>query len=108
MRSIGHLNFKFIKVKEKDKVEFFMAHITMTEKITKIDIDLIVVTGESSMDRIEVDQGMNKTIGEKILEATQDLIIILEDRIIENTGVIIGMKIMVKTDMGVGLGKSHF
>ena len=39
------------------------------------------------MDRIEVDQGMNKTIGEKILEATCDLIKILEGRIVENTGV---------------------
>ena len=36
---------------------------------------------------------MNKIIGETILEASQDLIKILEDRIIENTGVTIEMKI---------------
>ena len=35
----------------------------------KTDIEQIVVTEEISIDRIEVDQGMNKIIGEKILEA---------------------------------------
>ena len=38
----------------------------MTEEITKTDINPIVVTGEISMDRIGVDQGMNKIKGEKI------------------------------------------
>ena len=33
---------------------------------------------------------------------------ILEDRIVENTAVIIGMKVTVETEEGVGLGKGHF
>ena len=70
MRSVGHSNIRFIKVKEEDKLEIFMTHITMTEEITKTDIDPIVVTGEISMDKIEVDKGMNIIIGENILKAT--------------------------------------
>ena len=31
--------------------------------------DQIVMTGESSIDKVEVDQSMNKIIGEEILEA---------------------------------------
>ena len=108
MRSVGHSNLRFIKVKEEDKVEIFMTHITMTEETTETDIDLIVVTGKINMDRIGLDQDMNKIIGQKILEATQGLIKILEDRIVENTGLIIGMKIMVEAEVGVGLGKGHF
>ena len=60
------------------------------------------------MNRIEVWQNMNKITGEKILEATQDHINILEDRIVQYTGVIIGMKITVETEVGVDLGKGHF
>ena len=107
MKSIGHSNLRFIKVKEEDKVEICMTHKTMTEEITKTDIHPTLVTGEINMDRTGIDQGMNKIIGQKILEATQDLIKILEDRIVENTGVIIGMKITVETEVGVGLGKGH-
>ena len=60
------------------------------------------------MDRIEVIQGVNKIIGEKILEAMQDCIKSLEDRIVESTEVIIGVKTTVEKEVGVGLGKSHF
>ena len=105
---MGHLNLKFIKVTEEDKAEIFITHITMTEEITKIDIDPIVVKGEISMDTIEVDQGINQIIGETILEATQDIIKILEESIVENTGVIIRMKIMEETEVGVVLGKGLF
>ena len=41
------------------------------------------MTGEISIDKIEVDLGMNKIIEEEILEAMQDHIRILEDRIVE-------------------------
>ena len=40
----------------------------MTEEIIKIGIDRIVEIGEFNIvDKVEVDQGMNKIIGEKIL-----------------------------------------
>ena len=48
------------------------------------------MTGEININRIEVGQNMNKITGEKSLEATQDHINILEDRIVQNTGIIIG------------------
>ena len=52
---------------------------------------------------------MNKIIGEKILEAMQDHIKILEDRIVgENIEVIIGMKITAEKEVGVGLEKDLF
>ena len=84
-----------------------MTHIIMTEEITERDIDLIVMTREVNMNRIEVGQNTKKNIGERILEATQDHINILEDRIVENTGVIIGTEITVETEVGVDLGKDH-
>ena len=46
-----------------------MTHIIIIEEIIKKDTDQIVVTGGISIDKVEVDQGMNKTIGEEILEA---------------------------------------
>ena len=52
---ISNLNLRFIRPGEEDKVEIFMTHIIMTEEITKIDIDQIVVAEEFSIDRIEVD-----------------------------------------------------
>ena len=80
----------------------------MTEGNTKTDTDEIVVTEEISIDSTEVDQGMNKIMGESILEALQDLIKILEDRIVENTEVVIGMKTTVQKEVRVDLGKGHF
>ena len=80
-----------------------MTHIIMTEKITETDIDLVVMTGEINMSRIEVGQNMNKITGEKILETTLDHINILECRIVENTRVIIGMKITVEAEVGVSV-----
>ena len=60
------------------------------------------------VDKIEVDQGMNKIIGEEILEAMQDHVKILEDRIVEeNIEVIIEMKIIAEKDVGVGLEKDR-
>ena len=107
VRSIGHSNLRYMKVKE-DRVEIFMTHIIMTEEIAETDIDPIVMIGEINMNRIEVGQNMNKITGKKILKATRDHINILEDRIVENTGVIIGMKTTVETEVGVSLWKGYF
>ena len=61
---------QFIRAKEGDKVEIFMNQVTMIEEIIKIGRDQIAETGEFKLvDKIEVDQGMNKIIDEKILEA---------------------------------------
>ena len=60
------------------------------------------------MDKVEIDQGMNKMLGEKILEVTWEHTKILKDRIEENIEVIIGMKIIVEKEVGVGLAKDHF
>ena len=88
--------------KRRGQVEIFMIHIIMTEEIIKIG------TGQI-MDKIEIDQGMDKIIGEEILGAMPGHIKILVDRIVEeNIEVIIGMKITVQREVGVGLEKDHF
>ena len=76
----------------------FMIHTIMTEGTIKIGKDQIVDIEEFKLaDKVEIDQDMNKTIGEEILEATQDHVRILEDRIVEeNIEVIIGMKIITE------------
>ena len=52
---------------------------------------------------------MNKTIGEKILGATPGHIKIWEDRIVEeDIEVIVGMKIAVEREVGVGIEIDHF
>ena len=81
----------------------------MIEEITKIGIDQIVRKGGFNLtDKAEVDQGMNKIIGEEISEATWDHIKISEDRIVEkNIEVVIAMKITVEIEVGVGLEKDH-
>ena len=87
----------------------FYDSIIMIEEIVKSDTDQIVVTGEISIDKVEVDPGMNKIIGEEILEAMRDLTNISEDKIVEeNTEVIIGMEVIAEKEVGVGLGKDHF
>ena len=109
MGLLGSSNLWFIRAEEEeDKIDTFMICIIMTEEMTKIDIDQIVVTEEISIDRIEVGQDINKITGERILEVMWEHINILEDRIVENTGVIAGMKITLETEVGVGQGKGHF
>ena len=67
---IDNSNLRFIRVEEGDKVEIFKTHIIKTEEMIKIDIDQTMQIGEFKLvDRVEVDQGMNKIIGEEILEA---------------------------------------
>ena len=106
---IGNSNLRFIRAEKGDKVEIFMTHIIMIEEITKLGTDQIVVTGEISIDKVEVDQGMNKIIGEEILEAMWDRIKIFEDRIVEeDIEGIIGMQIITDKEVRVGLEKDHF
>ena len=91
MRSIGHSNHTSVNAKEEDKVAIFMIHITMTEEAIKLGIDQIVVIGEFSLaDKVEVSQGMNRTIGEESLGAMPGHIKILEDRIVEEKTEVIG------------------
>ena len=71
MAPIGKSTFKFIRAEERDKVEIIMIHMNMTEEIIKIDTDQIVEIEEFNLvDKVEVDQGMSKIIGEEILEVT--------------------------------------
>ena len=47
-----------------------MLHVIMIEEIIKIGTDQIAEIGELNLvDKIEVDQDMNKIIGEEILDA---------------------------------------
>ena len=110
MRSIGHSNHRSIKAREEDKVETFMIHIIITKATIKIDTDEIVEIWEFSLaEKVEVGQGVNRTIGEKILGAMLGHIKILEDRIVqENIEVIIGTRITAEREAEVGLGKGHF
>ena len=46
-----------------------MIHIIMIEEIIKIGADQIAeIGGLNLVDKVEIDQGMNKTIGEEIWE----------------------------------------
>ena len=82
----------------------------MTDKIIKIGTDQIAEIEEFNLvDKVEVDKGMNKIIGEEILKVTSEHTKILEDRIVEeNIEVIIGMKLIAEKEVGVDLGKDHF
>ena len=51
----GNSNLRFIRAEECDKVEIFMTHIIMIEGTIKSDTDQIVVTGEISIDKVEVE-----------------------------------------------------
>ena len=59
MGLIGSSNLSSIRAEEGDKVEIFIIYIIMREEIIKIGTDQIVMTGEISIDKIEVDQGKN-------------------------------------------------
>ena len=76
--------------------------------VIKIDTGQIVETGDS-IDKIEVDQGMNKIIEEEILEVMQEHIKILKDKTVEeSTEIIIEMKVIAEVEIGTGLEKDHF
>ena len=71
-------NLRYTKVEAEANQEIFIIDAIMISEVIKIDIDQIVEIEECSlvvdlsMDKIEVDQGMNKItamiIGENILE----------------------------------------
>ena len=60
------------------------------------------------MDKVEVDWGMNRIIGEEILGITWECTKILTDRIEEDIEVIIGMKIITEKEIVVGMEKDTF
>ena len=66
----GQCKPQIYKSRKGDKVEVSVIHIIMTEEIIKVGINHKVEIKEINLvDKIEVDQGMNKIIGEQILEA---------------------------------------
>ena len=70
MDQVDNLNLKSTKAKE-DKIEVAMIDEVMASEVIKIDIGQIVEAGDS-IDKIEVEQGMNKIIEEETLEIMQD------------------------------------
>ena len=65
-------------------------------------------TGDS-IDKIEVEQGINTIIEEEILEVMQEHIKILKDKIVEKgTEIIIEIKVMAEVEIGTGLEKIIF
>ena len=65
-------------------------------------------TGDS-IDKIEVDQSMNKIIEEEALEVIQEHTKILKDKIVKvSTEIIIEMKVMAEVETGTGLERDHF
>ena len=55
MDQIDNSNLRYFKVREEDKVGNFMTNAIMISEITKIGTDQIVLTGEISIDKIEID-----------------------------------------------------
>ena len=64
MDQVDNLNYKSTKAKEEDKIEVAMIDAFMRSEVIRIDIGWIVKTGDT-IDKIEVDLGMNKIIKEK-------------------------------------------
>ena len=82
-----------------------MIDTVMTSKVIKVDIGQIVETGDS-IDKTEVDQGMNKIIEVEILEVMQgDIKILKEKTVEESTEIIIEMKATAEVEIGTGLEK---
>ena len=80
----------------------------MINKVIRIDIDQIVKT-EDIIDKIEVDQGMNKIIEEVILEVIQEHIKIMKDKTVgKGTEIITEMKVLAEVEIGTGLEKGNF
>ena len=71
MGGICNSSLRFTKAKEGDRVEILMIHMIMIVEIIKIGTDQIAEIGEFNLvNKVEVDQNMNKITGKKILEAT--------------------------------------
>ena len=59
--------------------------------------------------KIEIDLGMNKIIGEEILEVIQGCINTLKDKTVEESiEITTEMKVMAEVEIGTGLEKGHF
>ena len=85
-----------------------MIDAVMISKVVRIDIDQIVETGDS-IGKTEADPGMNKIIGEEILEVIQRCIKTLKDKTVEESiEIITEMKVMTEVEIGTGLEKGHF
>ena len=69
MDQIGNSNLRYFKAREEDKEGNVMIDAIMINEFIKIDTNQIEVT-EISIDKTQVDQDMNKIIGEEILEVT--------------------------------------
>ena len=65
-------------------------------------------TGDS-IDKTEVDLGLNKIIEEEILEVMQGCIKTLKDKTVEESiEIITEVKVMAEVEKGTGLEKGHF
>ena len=74
-----------------------MTDAIIISKVTRIDIDQIVETGDSIGKR-EADPGMHRIIDEEIVEVMQGCIKILKDKTVgESIKVITEMKVMAET-----------
>ena len=67
MDQVDNLNPKSTKAREEDRIEVVMIDAVMISEVIKIDIGQIMEIRDN-IDKIEVDQGMNKIIEEEILE----------------------------------------
>ena len=84
-----------------------MKDAIMISEIIKIDIGQILQT-EGIIDKIEVDQDIDKIIEVKMLEVTLEHIKILKDRVVEeSTGTTIETKVIAEIGIGTGLEKDH-
>ena len=106
MNQVDNLNPKFTKAKE-DRIQEIMTNALMISETTETDIGQIVET-KGSINKIEIDQDMDKIIEVKILEVTQEHIKIVKDRVVEeSTGITIEMKVRAEIGIGTGLEKDH-
>ena len=108
MDQVDSLNHRSTKAKVEDKIEVTMIDAIMISEVIRIDIGQMVETGDS-IDKMEVDPGMNKIIEDEILEVIQGHIKISKDkRVEESIEIITEMKVMAEVEIGTGLEKGHF
>ena len=100
MEQTDNLNHKSIRVEVEVRTE------TPIKEIIRIDTDQItyeIAETEDNIDKTEAGPGMNKILGEVILEETE----IMVGRIVEeNIEIAIEMTVMIEA--GTGLQKGHF
>ena len=92
----------------KDKIEVTMTDAFMISKVIKKEIGQIVKTRDSIY-KTEADLGMNKIIGEEILEVTWGCTNTLKEITVEESmEIITEMKVMGEVEIGTGLEKGQF